>query len=88
MQLSKTEESSIRNILENPEIECIGIVDPEILKRNIERFQDVLTQYRFPNSIHYVMKVNQSQALLKKAKQSGCRVDISSYRELVSALEV
>ena len=88
MKLTKSEETSIRNILENPEVECIGVVDPAKLKENIEEFRWVLTKYRFLSSIHYVMKVNQSQALLKQAKQSGCRVDVSSYSELMKSIWV
>lgn len=87
MELSKNEQASLINILDNPEIECIGVVDPKILRKNIESFQWVLSQYRFRSTIHYVMKVNQSTILLKEAKQSWCRVDVSSYGELMGALE-
>ncbi len=39
MELSKNEQASLINILDNPEIECIGVVDPKILRKNIESFQ-------------------------------------------------
>ena len=69
MQLNKNEQTSIHDILKNLEIECIGVVDPKILKQNITNFQQVLAQYRFSSTIHYVMKVNQSKALLREARK-------------------
>ncbi len=88
MKLNKNEQTSIHDILKNPEIECIWVVDPKILKQNIADFQQVLAQYRFSSKIHYVMKVNQSKALLREAKKSGCRVDVSSYSELMKSIWV
>jgi hypothetical protein len=63
----KNHEKDIKDILENPEIECISIVDPNILSANIENFQKILSIYKFRSAIHYVMKVNRSIALLRKA---------------------
>lgn len=88
MQLNKNEQASIKNILRNPEIECIAIVDPAILQKNIDEFRWILWNYRFSSTLHYVMKVNQSICLLKEAKKSGCRVDVSSYSELMKSIWV
>ncbi len=88
MQLSKAEQSSVESLLQNPEIECIWVVDPQILSKNIEEFRRVLWEYRFPSTIHYVMKANQSKVLLTEANWQGCRVDVSSYGELMKALAV
>ncbi len=70
----------------NWEIECIGVVLPKNLERNISWFQQILSQYRFPSQIHTVMKVNTSPIILNTWKKMWCRVDISSYGELMRAL--
>ena len=70
----------------NWDIECIGVVIPKNLERNISWFQQILSQYRFPSQIHTVMKVNTSCAILNTWKKMWCRVDISSYGELMRAL--
>ncbi|MBP9779188.1 hypothetical protein KBD33_01025 [Candidatus Gracilibacteria bacterium] len=75
----------IETILDS-EIECIGVVMPLNLERNIASFRDILFRYRFPSQIHTVMKVNTSPAILSTGKKLGCRVDISSYGELMKAL--
>lgn len=70
----------------NWEIECIGVIIPENLERNITRFQDVLSRYKFPSRIHTVMKVNTSHAILRTGKKMWCRVDVSSRDELMKAI--
>lgn len=70
------------------EIESIGVIIPKNLEYNIERFQKVLSQYRFPWKLHTVMKTNSSRAVLETGKQLWCRVDVSSYEELSKALSV
>ena len=70
------------------EVECIGIVIPENLERNIKDFQKVLSWYRFRSQIHTVMKVNASRAILETGKLINCRVDVSSYGELEKAISV
>jgi hypothetical protein len=60
----------IQDIFDNPDIGCIGVVSPVFLKRNIVSFQKILEGYRFPSTLHYVMKVNQSMVLLKTARES------------------
>jgi diaminopimelate decarboxylase len=77
----------IQDIFDNPDIGCIGVVSPVFLERNIAWFQKILDGYRFPSALHYVMKVNQSISLLKTARESWCRVDVSSYNELMGAIE-
>lgn len=68
------------------EIECIGVVIPENLERNIVSFQSVLSHYRFPSQIHTVMKVNSSPTILRTGKKIWCRVDVSSHGELMKAI--
>lgn len=70
------------------DIECIGIVIPRNLEKNIEDFQKVLSKFRFKSQIHTVMKVNTSHSLLETGKKLDCRVDVSSYGELQKALSV
>jgi len=77
----------IESIL-NSEIECIGVVIPENLEKNIASFQKLLSWYRFRSRIHTVMKVNTCRSILETGKQMNCRVDVSSHRELEKAISI
>lgn len=88
MELSSSIEDQIQTLLNEEGKECISIVDPETLKNNIASFRNVLSTYRFKSQIHYVMKVNESWILIQTTREAWCRVDVSSYGELIRALEL
>ena len=55
--------------------------------QNIRRFQNVFEHYSMSQNIFFSCKSNKSYALLKKASELDCGIEVSSYYELLDALK-
>ena len=54
---------------------------------NIEEFKDIFRRYNMSENIFFSCKSNKSFALLKKACDQNCGVEVSSNYELIDALK-
>lgn len=55
--------------------------------QNIRRFQNVFEHYSMSQNIFFSCKSNKSCALLEKASELDCGIEVSSYYELLDALK-
>ena len=69
-----------------PDVWCVGITYPARLVENIDSFNQVLSAHLRKSALHFVAKVNQSNACMKWAIEKGCRIEVSSYAELEKAI--
>lgn len=65
---------------------AVNIVFPQIMEENITALQKLYRQHSLSGGVYYALKVNQSRAFIRQAKQTGIGIDAASEQELVSAL--
>ncbi len=65
---------------------AVNIIFPQIMEENIAALQQLYRKHSLNGGVYYALKVNQSRAFLRQAKQSGIGLDAASEQELVSAL--
>lgn len=74
--------SKIVNMVSSP---C-NIIFPNILKENINHFNDVFKKHNINGKIFYAHKTNKSSAIVKEARRESINIDVASLNELKHAL--
>jgi diaminopimelate decarboxylase len=64
----------------------VHIIFPEIFSENALKFKECFLLLGIEGCVHFAHKPNKSKVFVRTASACGINIDVSSYRELVSAL--
>lgn len=80
-----SQKENIKNICNMCGSPC-NVIFPELMKNNINEFNDVFNKYRLKSKIFYAHKSNKSDSFVKQALYDEICIDVASENELKSAL--
>ena len=64
----------------------LNIIFPDLLKPNIEQFEEVFSKLNLSGKIYFAHKTNRSDSIVKKLSTENVYIDVASVSELKHAL--